>query len=145
MTNILDVVAINKKVKTQKYDELEVTGLSLEGIVYLVKSHPELVDIFKGGVDINMSQILDLGLDVVTSFLAAGLGHPGNPSVLEKCRAMNAEDALAVGTAIMEESFPGGAANFFNRITQLAGSAQGLMRATAVSADAPEAKAEPAS
>lgn len=118
MANILDVSPVNRIVKTHRYGDLEITGLSIEGLVVLMKTHPEIIDMFKGtAVQLDLQKVLNLGLEVASGFLAAGLGAPGNPEVIQKCKGMNAEDVWDVGEAIIEESFPGGAANFFERVT----------------------------
>jgi hypothetical protein len=67
---------------------------------------------------------MDLGLDFLGSFLAAGLGHPGDDSAIQRCKDMNSVDAWTLGEAIIEESFPGGAKNFFEKIGQAAQSAE---------------------
>lgn len=127
MANILDAAPVVRTVKTHRYGTLEVTGLTIEGLVYIVKAHPKLLEMFKGEkLSLDFQAILDLGLEVVASFLAAGLGHPGNEKALAKCRSLNAEDAWSLGTAIVEESFPGGATNFFERMTEALGK-QGIV------------------
>lgn len=121
MANILDVSPVNRTVKTHRYGDLEVSGLSIEGLVVLVKMHPEVLDLFKGeNMTLELTNMLELGLEVAAGFLAAGLGSPGNPDVIAKCKGMNAEDVWLIGNAIVEESFPGGASNFFDRVTAIA-------------------------
>ena len=122
MANILDVAPVIRTVKTHRYGDLEVTGLSIEGLVVLIKAHPQLLDLFKGdSLQLELQKILDLGLEVAASFMAAGLGHPGNLEVMTKCKMMNAEDVWTIGQAVMEESFPGGATNFFERMAETLG------------------------
>jgi len=120
--NILDVAPNPRIVATHKYGDLEVTGLSIGGIVHLIKSHPELFKMFNtdGEQVMDLENMMDLGEEIVASFLAAGLGHPGNKEVIETCKAMNPEDSWEVAQAIIEESFPGGATNFFKRVTEAA-------------------------
>lgn len=123
MASILDVAPVVRSVKTAKYGDLEVNGLSLEGIVSLAKEHPALIDIFKAeDTKMTLDQILSLGMEIVASFLAAGLGYPGNKPAKDKCRKMNAQDAFDIGQAIIEESFPGGAESFFEKVTAAANS-----------------------
>lgn len=122
MANILDAAPVNRTVTTHKYGTVEVTGLSMEGLVALLKQHPEIIDMLKGQqAAIAFGDLLDLGVEVVASFLAAGLGHPGNADAIARCKGMNAEDVWLLGNAIVEESFPGGAANFIERVTKALG------------------------
>ena len=129
MANLLDVADVPKKVKTHKFGELNVHGLSIKGLALLIKNHPELFEIFdaKGELKFEMQQIIDLGVEVLSEFLAAGLGYPGNEEAIERCGKMNAEDAWTIGQAIFEESFPGGATNFFVKVSEAAKQAQGMV------------------
>lgn len=137
MTNILDVVIAPRKVKTNKLGELDVYGLSIEGLVILLKAQPKLLDLFQGNkLTLDVEQILALGLDVAGGFMAAGLGHPGDDKVIAKCRAFNPEDAMLIASAILEETFPGGAENFFKKISAMATSAQVLASATPAEGEA---------
>jgi len=70
-----------------------------------------------GGDGFSLKQVMALGLDVTASFLAAGLGYPGDEDVIEKCRKMGPEDAWNVGEAIFKASFPkSGPQNFFQKV-----------------------------
>ena len=130
MANLLDIAVSLRHIKTQRYGEVAIHGLSIEGIAHLIKNHPELVEIFDdGGKDFTADYIITLGVDVLANFLAAGLGYPGNPEAVERCKDMNAEDAFNIGQAILEESFPGGAKSFFEKVAQAARHASSVMTA----------------
>lgn len=127
MVDFLAVAVAPRKVKTQKYGELDVTGISVVGLASLIKSHPELIELFKKGAQegresmmVDMNAIIDLGADFSASFLAAGLGHPGNEDAIQRCKGMNPVDLWALGEAIIEETFPGGAKNFFTKVGEAA-------------------------
>ena len=120
MADLLDVVIVPRKVVTKQLGELDVTGLTLEGIAGLIKNHPEVVEMFVSRKDFNIQSVIDMGVEVLASFLAAGLGHPGDDKARKLCRGMNAEDAFTIGEAILEESFPGGVLNFIERVTKVA-------------------------
>lgn len=123
MTKFLDVVPEPRRVKTHKYGEVEVTGLTISGIAFLLKRHPELFSLFKEGQktgNFDMQKVIDLGLEVVADFLASGLGYPGDEEAVKRCRDMNPDDTWTIGEAIIEESFPGGAANFFEKVAKAA-------------------------
>lgn len=116
--NLLDVAIVPREVKTHKFDTLKVYGLSIDGIASIVKNRPELFEMFKNRASekIDFSTVVALGADVCADFLAAGLGYPGDEKAIAMCRKMNAEDQSTIGVAIFEESFPGGAVNFFERV-----------------------------
>lgn len=113
MVSILDISPSHKAVKT-KHGNIEVPGLSVSGIVYLVKNFPVLMDMFNGKVDTD--KLIALGPQITAEFIAAGLGHPGNEKAVSNATSLIPEDTFNLVLAIMEESFPGGAGNFFQRV-----------------------------
>lgn len=121
MVSLKEIVPSYKTVKTS-FGEVSVTGLGLDGIAHLLKNHPQIADMIqKGGIVIgqdgfSFAQVVDLGLDVVSSFLAAGLGYPGDEDAISKCRKFTPEDAWNLGEAILKESFPSGPSSFFQKI-----------------------------
>lgn len=132
MANLLDVADTPAKVQTHKFGELNVYGLSIRSLAVLIKEHPELFHLFdaSGNMKVGMQEIVDLGVTVLSKFLAAGLGYAGDKEAIERCSNMNAEDAWTIGNAIFEESFPGGATNFFARVSEAAKQAQILKAGT---------------
>lgn len=118
MPNLLDIAPSNKVVSVS-FGDVEVPGLSILGMASILKAHPQLIAIIqKGEVDLDLNVLIDLGSDVSASFFAAGLGYPGNPEAEERCRNLNPEDALDLGQAIFEVSFPKGAKSFLEKITK---------------------------
>lgn len=123
MVDILDVATPVREVETARYGKLTVKCLTLEGLVYLFRNHPEIFKMFSsdGKQQMSLDEIFKLGENVVASVLAAGLGHPGNADVIQKCKEMNPDDMWTIAEAIFEESFPkAGAANFLERILEAA-------------------------
>lgn len=97
---------------------LDVKGLSLSGLAFLVKSHPELVKLFKGGgLDLSdLDAVIDLGTDFCADFLAAGLGYAGDEKARAMCKELPAEDVYNIGEAILSMSFPTGPTAFFLKV-----------------------------
>lgn len=98
--------------------EVDVKGLSLSGLAFLVKSHPELVKLFKGGgLDLSdLDAVIDLGTDFCADFLSAGLGYAGDEKAKAMCKQLPAEDVYNIGEAILSMSFPSGPTAFFQKI-----------------------------
>ena len=118
MVGLLDIAPANRIVTTSLGD-ISVPGLTINALVTIAKKHPELVQLLQQGeLNLSFDQIADLGLDVMATFLAAGLGYPGDPAAEQRCKDLKAEDALDLGNAIIEESFPNGAKSFFDKITK---------------------------
>ena len=118
MADLLEITPSARTVETARLGEVDVPGLSVWGLAFLVKRHPELLELIQGeGLEnSDMAALVDLGVDVLTSFLAAGLGHPGDEAAEEACRKLGPEDVWKIGHAIIEESFPDGAQSFFNKV-----------------------------
>lgn len=121
--NLADIAPQPLEVETHKYGKVNVYGLSMAGIAHIIKNHPDIFKIMDGAGNMKMdfNAIIDLGEDVVADFLAYGLtGDYKNSDELQKhikiCKTMNPEDAMTIGTAILEETFPGGATNFIQKM-----------------------------
>lgn len=100
-------------------EKVNVKGISLTGLGYLVKSHPELVKLFKGGgLDLSdLGAIIDLGTDFCADFLAAGLGYAGDEKAKAMCKELPPEDVFNIAEAILKMSFPeAGPTAFFLKI-----------------------------
>jgi len=128
MANLLDISVSIRSVPTKKYGDISVPGLTLDGIAHLVRSHPELVDLFNQEEDLPIDKIIDLGTGIFADFLAAGLGYAGDEKAISMCKGMNPEDSLDIAVAILEESFPGGPKSFFDKVAQAAAKAQGSIQ-----------------
>src|SRR3990172_3753025 len=118
MVGLLDIAPSNKVVEAS-FGNVDVPGLTLNALVSIVKRHPQLIELFQGkNMELGMDEILDLGLDVAASFLAAGLGYAGNEEAEKRCKEFKPEDALDIGQAILDESFPKGSKSFFDKVSK---------------------------
>lgn len=118
MPNLLDIAPSNATVDVS-FGTLEVPGISITGLVTILKRHPQLIELFqKGEMDIDLNVILDMGDSVAASFFAAGLGYPGDEKAEARCRTFNPDDALDIGTKILEATFPKGPKSFLEKITK---------------------------
>lgn len=132
MVSLLDIAPSYRQIKIQGND-ISVPGISLEALVALAKRYPQLVELVQAGnLSIEKEKLFDLGLDVVSSFLAAGLGYFNNPDAEARCRAFRPGESLELATAIIEESFPQGPKSFFEQVTSV------LKSADTAEAQAPE-------
>jgi hypothetical protein len=121
MVGLLDIAPSNRVVETS-FGQVDVPGLTINALVSIMKRHPEVLDLLKEeGAELGYSQILDLGLDVSASVLAAGLGYLGNADAEERCKALKPEDAFDLGQAVLEESFPSGSQSFFDKVSKALG------------------------
>lgn len=121
MADLLDIEPSSKQIVVHGLGgkKVDVKGLSLSAIGFLVKSHPDLIKLFKGGgLDLSdLSALIDLGVDFTADFLSAGLGYAGNEKAKEMCKQLPAEDVYNIGEAILKMSFPeAGPTAFFQKI-----------------------------
>lgn len=118
MVGLLDIAPSNKSVETS-FGKVDVPGLTLNALVHVVKRHPKLFDLIQGKtMELAFTEVADLGLDVAASVLAAGLGYPGDEAAEKRCKELKPEDALDLGQAILEESFPNGSKSFFDKVSK---------------------------
>ena len=117
MTSILDLAPSTKVVKAS-FGDVDVPGISITGIACILRDHPQLIGLLEHEGDLNLSDLIALGADVSASFFAAGLGFPGNTDVIEKCKHFNPDDAIDIGLAILEVSFPNGPKSFLDKVQQ---------------------------
>ena len=117
MTSILDLTPSTQTVQLS-IGEVDVPGISLKGITSVLLEHPELIAMLKNrSIKFDsVEDLLGLGVGVVSSFLSAGCGYPGNKDVEEKCANLLPGDALDLGQMIFKVSFPGGMKDFLSRI-----------------------------
>lgn len=115
MADLLEITPSSRKVKTARLGEVDIPGLTLEGISFLFKRHPEFAQFIEGGgLDTDdITKLLDLGMSFVSSFLAVGMGYQGDEKVEKLCLKLTPGDIFTIGKAILDESFPEGSAGFF--------------------------------
>ena len=127
MADIFDIVPNVRKIKLHRSGEndVDVPGLSVTGLVSLFVQHPEIRAFFEqtDQTVFDAATLASLGGEVAASFMAAGLGHPGDQRVRDFCKKLNPEDTWNLVEAIFEESFPGGAENFFKKVVAAMGMA----------------------
>jgi hypothetical protein len=119
MATFLDIVPDTRIEKTS-FGDVEVPGLSLQGLVTVLKRHPKLFEYFQQEeIEFSFSDILDLGEEIGCDLIAAGLGFPGDEKAIARAKRLIPEDFLLLGIAIFEESFPSGPEAFFEQVLQL--------------------------
>ena len=130
--NLLEVAPSTRTVQTHKFGELEVPGIGLSGLAYLIRNNPELYDIFQKAqtegdeLDISVNELFDIGEPFVIDFIAAGLGYVNSEEANRQVAAMPPGDAWDVAEAVISESFPGGLTDFLGKIQRAADKANSL-------------------
>lgn len=122
MASLLDIAELKDTVPIRggKLD-IEVPGISAEGLVYLIHTFQELRLLFAGkGSEIAMEDMLQQSPQIIAAFLAAGTGLPGNKKAETFARELAAVDQAALMDKIWEVTFPRGLKDFLAALDALA-------------------------
>ena len=120
MASLLDIAPAVKTVNILGVP-VEVIGVSAKGIVSLMTRFPQLADML-GGKDIDLSDLLTLGGDIVAAIIAAGCGKPGDEHYEATASRLPLEAQADLLGAILEVTMPGGFGPFVERLTRLGSS-----------------------
>lgn len=113
MVGLLDIAPQSEKVAG-----VDVTGVSIKGIISLIGRFPELKAMLSGQrVDAETMQ--KLAPDAVAAIIAAGCGSPGDPKAEDIAATMGLERQLDFIEAIIRMTMPGGFGPFVARLEKL--------------------------
>jgi hypothetical protein len=118
MASLLDLmpqparVAIGDKV-------LEVWGISAGGIAALLARYPDLRKLMSG-VEIDTSDLMAMGGDIVASIIAAGCGSPGNADAERIAGMLPVGSQADILGAILKETMPAGVGPLMEKLGALA-------------------------
>jgi hypothetical protein len=132
MTSLLDigVMAITVEIRGK---EIEVSGITAEGLVYLLQSSEELRKLFAGrGSEIQMEDMLRQSPALIAKFMASGCGYAGNAEAEARVRGLGASDQIALMEAVWRATFPKGLKDFLaalDRLTVTLGGGSGWVQA----------------
>ncbi len=129
MVSILDITPANVKAITVpvRGKDVEVRGVSLGDIAYLIQHYPEVKDLFAGkDVTFTVDTLLQRGPELVCGVLACGLGVSGNEKGMAIIRDLSLEEQADLLDAILKETFKGGLGPFVEKVTAMFGVASDL-------------------
>lgn len=116
------LVDIARSFKTVKVGDLEIpiTGVSAEGIAYLLNRFPVVRQIIGGKAeDVTPDALMAMAPEVVAAILACGTGAINNPEAEAAARTLGVESQLNLLQAIITETMPGGVGPFVERALSL--------------------------
>lgn len=122
MASLLDIAALRASVPIMNGEaKVEVTGVTAEGLVYLLHEFHELRALFAGkGGDLQMEDLLQQSPVIVAAFLSAGCGTPGNKEAEANARNLAVIDQMAILEKIWQVTFPKGLKDFLAALDRLA-------------------------
>lgn len=124
MVSLLDITPASVKaitVPVQGHD-VEVRGLGLGDIAYLIQHFPEVKDLFAGKeVSFSFEMVLEKAPALVYAVIACGTGTRGSEPAMDTIQKLSLNDQAAMLEAIFDETFKGGVGPFVARVQRLAG------------------------
>jgi hypothetical protein len=135
MVGLLDIAPAAKSV-TVRGSQVQVPGVSAEGIAHLLGRFPELRRMFAGG-EVNLGGLQAIGGELVAAILAAGTGTPGNAEAEKMAAGLGVDEQADLLEAILLATMPGGVGPFVEKVERIAGL---LNRDTASTPAAPVTK-----
>lgn len=105
MPSLMDIGPSTEVVKVRGV-EIEVLGISAEGLLGLFGRFPELRKLI-GGFG-NMDEIFKVGGPLIAAIIAAGTGSAGNKEAEKKAASLSLGDQAALFRAVWKATFPNG-------------------------------------
>jgi hypothetical protein len=118
MVSLLDIVDQQKTVPIRGKD-IPVSGVSAEGVAYLLGAFPELRQMMAGGAkasEVTVDHIMKIAPRAVAAAIAAGTGAPGDAKVEEAAGKLSVGEQVELLAAIFDLTFPQGIDPFVARL-----------------------------
>lgn len=129
MVSILDITPSTTRgvAVTVRGQDVEVRGISLGDIAYLIQNFPEVRDLFSGkDVQFDIDSLLTRAPEVVYGIIACGTGVRGNEQGTATIKALTLEEQTDLLDAILRETFKGGLGPFVAKVKGMLGLASDL-------------------
>lgn len=124
MVSLLDVVPSTRLVDLGD-QKVEVRGIGLSDIAYLINQYPEVKKLFAGtdSVKFTIDELIERAPSVVYEVIVCGTGNRGSDRAREIVEALPVDQQFDLLVAIMEESFKsaGGFGPFVQKVKGLFG------------------------
>jgi len=119
MSTLLDIANNPRTVPVQGHD-IEVIGISAEGLTSLMLRFPEIGKMLSGGAsNIDTAALAKMAPEAVAAVIAAGTGHPGEEKHERAAARLGIDDQLALLDEILRLTFPRGIGPFVERLERL--------------------------
>lgn len=116
MVGLLDIAPVIDTVEVNG-ESVSVPGISVEGIVSLLRRFPVLNDMASKGISVE--GLYAMGPDVVAAVIAAGCGNPGNEQVEQIAKLLNLQAQIDLLNAILKRTMPKGVTPFLESVNRL--------------------------
>lgn len=125
MVSLLDIAPMKKIVEIRGND-IEVEGISADGLVHLLTTFPELQKLFAGRQieQVELKSLIARFGYTVGEIIACGVGHQGDPEYIAfAMKALGVGEQTELLEAIIGLTFPKGIKSFLDGLSKAADSA----------------------
>lgn len=121
MVGLADAAPATKKVPIGGGNShVEVYGISVRGIRYLLNRFPEIRKLLSG-VSVTTEELIDCAPDAVSAIIACGLAKPEDPATEAEVDVLSIDLQMDLLQAIIELTMPQGPASFVKKLGLLGG------------------------
>lgn len=117
MPGLLDIAPAVETVEIRG-TKVEVYGVSVKGIAYLLQRFPELRAMLSGR-EVNADRLIEIGGDAVAAIIAAGTGYLGNEQAEAVAGSLSLDEQADLLAAIVKLTMPGGVGPFVEKLSAL--------------------------
>jgi hypothetical protein len=118
MTSLLEISNLVRKVDVGNGQEIEVSGVSGEGLIDLMSRFPEIAKAMSG-VQIDRDAFIKKAPDAVGAIIAAGIGKPGVKEEEAAARKLGLGIQVDLIDAILQATFPKGVGPFVEKLKEM--------------------------
>jgi hypothetical protein len=121
MVGLLDIAPIPERVQIGN-DQIDVLGVSVEGIAHLLQRFPQFAQLQSliGGGEKDLATVLfSLGPQVIAAIIAAGCGYPDNDDAVKRVLALDLQAQADLLDAVLRKTLTKGLDPFVARLTSI--------------------------
>jgi hypothetical protein len=120
MPGLLDIAAAPSRVVVRG-TEIDVFGVSAEGIAYLISNFPEIKSLLTGKeIALDVNALATTAPKALAAIIAAGTGNVGNRDAEAVAASLSVDEQAEILARIVELTFPRGIGPFAEAIQRLA-------------------------
>mgnify|MGYP001613578916 CR=1 FL=1 len=118
MPSLIDIGDLTEKVEIRG-KQLEVQGISAEGIMHLLAKFPDLRKVVTGNADEEaLKNLSEKVPEAVAAILAHGTGSPGDEKAEAQARKLAVGEQVTLIAVIWRLTFPKGVKDFLDALTR---------------------------
>lgn len=125
MPGLLDIASAPARVEVRG-TQVDVFGVSAEGVAYLLANFPEIKALFSGKeVSFDTQTLATKAPKALAAIIAAGTGQVGNPQAEAVAASLGVDEQAELLAKILELTFPRGIGPFAEAVSRLAATVNG--------------------